>query len=111
MREEFYLSSRFTETSTYYSRGEIIGMSPLPPYKTARKDKLVSHKKVHTKASSDQSLNRERKNETKTQLSSKPKETQQPSNLKRKSHIKTQLGLLNIQDRKTLMIQSIMNNF
>ena len=56
----------------------------LCPYKTARKDKLVSHQKVHTKASSDQSLNRERKNETKTQLSSKSKETQQSPNLKRK---------------------------
>ena len=49
-----------------------------------RKDKLVSHQKVHTKTSSDQALNRERKNETKTQPSSKPKETQQSSNLKQK---------------------------
>ena len=57
---------------------------PLCPYKTARKDKLVSHQKVHTKTSSDQPLNRERKNETKAPPSSKPKETQHPSNLKRK---------------------------
>ena len=61
---------------------------PLCPYKTARKDKLVSHQKVHTKTSSDQPLNRECKNETKTQLSSTkinlPNQTQQPSNLKRK---------------------------
>ena len=47
-------------------------------YKTARKDKLASHQKVHTKTSSDQALNGERKNETKAQLSSKPKESQQP---------------------------------
>ena len=57
---------------------------PLCPYKTVRKDKLVSHQKVHTKTSSDQALNGECKNETKAQLSSKPKESQQPSNLKRK---------------------------
>ena len=57
---------------------------PLCPYKTARKDKLASHQKVHTKTCSDQALNREHKNETKAQLSSKPKESQQPSNLKRK---------------------------
>ena len=48
---------------------------------------LVSHKRVHTKSSSDQAHNRKRKNETKTQLSSNkidlPKGTQQPSNLKR----------------------------
>ena len=57
----------------------------LCPYRTARKDKLVSYQKVHTKESSDQALNRKRDlNETKTQPSSKPKETQQPSNLKRK---------------------------
>ena len=30
---------------------------PLCPYKTARKDKLVSHQKVHTKTSSDQVTN------------------------------------------------------
>ena len=58
----------------------------LCPYKTARKDKLVSHQKVHTKSSSDQALNRKRK-ESETQPSPKriklPKETQQPSNLKR----------------------------
>ena len=46
-------------------------------------DNLIPHQKVHTKTSTDQTLNRER-NETKTQPSSKPKETQQPSNLKRK---------------------------
>ena len=58
---------------------------PLCPYRTARKDKLVSHKKVHTKGSSDQALNRkEDLNLTKTQPSSKPKESQQPSDLKRK---------------------------
>ena len=58
----------------------------LCPYMTARKDKLLSYQKVHTKSSSDQALNRKRKNKTETQLSSKkinlPKETQQPSNLK-----------------------------
>ena len=58
---------------------------PLCPCKTARKDMLVSHQKVHTKTSSDQTLNRKR-NETKTQLSSKkinlPNQIQQPSNLK-----------------------------
>ena len=56
----------------------------LYPYRTAGKDMLISHQKVHTKSSSDQALSRKRKNETKTQLSSKkidlPKE---PSNLKR----------------------------
>ena len=57
---------------------------PLCPYRTARKDKLISHQKVHTKTSCDQAFNRERKNETKTQPSSKPKESQQPSDLKRK---------------------------
>ena len=57
---------------------------PLCPYKTAGKDKLISHQKVHTKTSSDQAFNRDRKNETKTQPSSKPKETQQSFNLKRK---------------------------
>ena len=57
---------------------------PLCPYKTVRKDKLVLHQKVHTKTSSDQAINGEHKNETKTQLSSKPKESQQSSNLKRK---------------------------
>ena len=55
----------------------------LCPYKTVRKDKLVSHQKVYTKTSSDQTTNIKPKNETKTQLSSKkidlPKE---PSNLK-----------------------------
>ena len=54
----------------------------LCPYKTARKDMLVSHRKIHTKTSSDQALNGERKNETKIQPSSKPKESQQPSNFK-----------------------------
>ena len=54
------------------------------PYRTARKDNLTSHKKVHT---SDQTLNRECRNETKTQFSSKKfdllKELpQQPFNLK-----------------------------
>ena len=57
---------------------------PLCPYRTARKDKLISHRKVHTKTSCDQAFNREHKNETKTQPSSKPKESQQPSDLKRK---------------------------
>ena len=57
---------------------------PLCRYKTARKDKLISHQKVHTKTSSNHALNRERKNETKIQPSSEPKESQQPSNLKRK---------------------------
>ena len=32
----------------------------LCPYKTARKDMLVSDQKVHTKSSSDQTLNRKR---------------------------------------------------
>ena len=41
----------------------------LCPYKTARKDNLTSHQKVHTKSSSDQALHRKRKNETKPQLS------------------------------------------
>ena len=45
---------------------------------------MVSHQKVHTKTSSDQTPNKEPKNETKTQLSFKPKESQQPSNLKQK---------------------------
>ena len=45
---------------------------------------LASHQKVHTKTSSDQALNRDRKNETKAQLSSQPKKCQQPSNPKRK---------------------------
>ena len=57
---------------------------PLCPYRTARKDKLISHQKVQTKISCDQALNGESKNETKTQPSSKPKESQQPSDLKRK---------------------------
>ena len=64
--------------------GEKSFEGPLCPYKTARKDMLVSHQKVHAKTSSDHSLNRERKNEAKIQLSSEPKETQQPPNLKRK---------------------------
>ena len=55
---------------------------PLCPYKTVRKDNLIPHQKIHTKTSSDQALNGERKNETKIQPSSKPKETQQSSNLK-----------------------------
>ena len=58
----------------------------LCPYKTTRKDKLVSHFDVHTGSSSDQPLNRKHKNENKTQLSPKkinlPKETQQLSVLK-----------------------------
>ena len=45
---------------------------------------LVSHRKIHTKTSSDQALNGERKNEAKIQPSSEPKESQHPSNLKRK---------------------------
>ena len=60
----------------------------LCPYRTARKDMLVSHQKLNTNTSSDQALKRECKNETKTQLSSNkinlPNQTQQPSNLKRK---------------------------
>ena len=64
--------------------GEKLLECPLCPYKTARKDMLISHQNVHTKSSSDQTLNRERKNETKIQPSSKPKESQQPSNLKQK---------------------------
>ena len=60
----------------------------LCPYKTARKDRLVSHQKVHTRTSSDQPLNRKPKNETKAQPSSVkielPNQTQQPPNLKRK---------------------------
>ena len=57
--------------------GEKTCECPLCPYRTTRKDKLVSHQKVHT---SDQTLN----GKPKTQLLSEPKETQQPSNLKRK---------------------------
>ena len=57
---------------------------PLCPYKTARKDNLIPHQKVHTKISSDQVTNVEPKNETKIQPSSEPKESQHPSNLKRK---------------------------
>ena len=58
---------------------------PLCPYKTARKDNLIPHQKVHTKTSTDQALNRKRNlDETKAQPLSKPKETQQPSNLKQK---------------------------
>ena len=64
--------------------GEKLFECPLCQYKTARKDKLVSHQNVHTKTSSDQVTNIEPKNEIKTQLSSKPKESQQPSNLERK---------------------------
>ena len=64
--------------------GEKLFECPLCPYKTARKDNLILHQKVHTKTSSDQFLNRERKNETKIRPSSEPKESQQPSNLKRK---------------------------
>ena len=60
----------------------------LCPYRTAKKDKLVSHQKVHTKTSSDQTTNIKPENETETQLSPKkidlPNQTQQPSNLKRK---------------------------
>ena len=67
----------------------------LCPYKTARKDMLVSHQKVHTKTSSDQVTDIEPKNETKTQPSSKPKEIQQPPNLKENSHIKNQLHFPN----------------
>ena len=59
-------------------------MSSLP-VQDCKKDKLVSHQRVHT---SDQALNRKRKNEAKTQLSPKKinllKETQQPTNLRRK---------------------------
>ena len=55
----------------------------LCPYKTARKDMLVSHQKVHTKTSFDQTPYIEPKNESKAQPSSEkinlPKE---PSNLK-----------------------------
>ena len=47
----------------------------LSPYKTARKDILVSHRKIHTKTSSDQVTNVESKNETKIQPSSEPKES------------------------------------
>ena len=61
---------------------------PLCPYKTARKDKLVSHQKVHTKTSSDQTPNIEPKNKTRTQFSYEkinlPNQTQEPSNLKQK---------------------------
>ena len=57
---------------------------PLCPYKTARKDNLIPHQKVHTKISSNQVTNVEPKNETKIQPSSEPKESQHPSNLKRK---------------------------
>ena len=64
--------------------GEKSFQCPLCLYKTVRKNKLVSHQKVHTKTSSDQALNGECKNETKAQPSSKSKETQQSSNLKRK---------------------------
>ena len=88
---------------------------PLCSYRTARKDKLVSHQKVHTKTSSDQALNRERKNKTKTQLSSDKidltKETLQLFNLKRKIPQQDQLRLPNIHDQKTLLIQMIRNNF
>ena len=57
---------------------------PLCPYKTARKDKLVSHQKIDTKTSSDQVTNIEPKNYTKTHPSFEHEETQQPFNLKRK---------------------------
>ena len=56
----------------------------LCPYKTVRKDMLVSHRKIHARTSADQVTNVEPKNETKTQLSFKSKESQQPSNLKQK---------------------------
>ena len=76
----------------------------LCPYKTARKDMLVSHQKVHTKTSSDQVTNIEPKNETKTQPSSKPKETQQRPKLKRKiSHQES------VRPSKYLRQQNIIN--
>ena len=63
------------------NHGEKMFECPLCPYKTARKDKLVSHQKVHV---SDQTLNRK----PKAQFSSKkiilPNQAQQQSNLKRK---------------------------
>ena len=64
--------------------GDKLFECPLCPYKTARKDNLIPHQKVHTKTSSDQVTNIELKNYTKTHPSSEPKETQQPPNLKRK---------------------------
>ena len=83
MRETIHASKRPTQTSTYI-HGEKSFECPLCPYKTARKDKLVSHQKVHTKTSSDQVTNIEPKDYTKTHPSSEPKGTQRSSNLKRK---------------------------
>ena len=87
----------------------------LCPYKTAKKDKLVSHQKVHTKTSSDQTTNMKPENETETQLllrkSIFPTKLNNRPTLNEKSHIKTQLRFPNIQERKTLLIQMIMTNF
>ena len=47
-------------------------------------------KKIHTKTSSDQVTNIEPKNETETQPSSEPKETQQPTNIEPKNETETQ---------------------
>ena len=83
----------------------------LCPYKTARKDMLVSCRKIHTKTSSDQVTNVEPKLSSHLRKSIFPTKLNIPPTLSEKSHIKTQLSLLNIHDQKTLLIQSIMNNF
>ena len=82
-------------------------------YKTARKDKLVLYQKVHTKTSSDQTLNVKMKLRLSSHLrkSISRKTFNNHPTLNARSHIKTQLLLPNIHDQKTLLIQSIMNNF
>ena len=85
---------------------------PLCPYKTARKDNLILHQKVHTKTSTDQTLNRKLNlNETKAHPSSEPKETQHPSNLNRKISHQDPVRASKYSRQETLLIQTIMNNF
>ena len=83
----------------------------LCPYKTVRKDMLVSHRKIHTKTSSDQVTNVEPKIKLKFNPHLSLKKLNIPPTLNENSHIKTQFSLPNIHDQKTLFIQTIMNNF
>ena len=84
---------------------------PLCLYKTVRKDNLILHQKVHTKTSSNQALMETVKMKLKLSSPLSLKNRNNHPTLNEKSHMKTQLSLLNIHDQKTLLIQSIMNNF
>ena len=112
MRKKFNTSKTPTETSSHYSWGKLVKWH-LCPYRTARKDMLISHQKYTLRVLLIEPLVRENlkmelnlNSQLRKSISRKSHAT-----LNQKSQIKNQLGLINVCDKKTLLIQSRINNF